>query len=274
MDNDFFHENQTLAERMKIISYTPKKGYKLIYRYSSDWGDYIGQTSLSIKGRAGNYGSKYLNNNDSKWAKAIKKYGIDQFNIEILAEVPEAEADEKEKYYIAKYNSWQAGFNSTPGGKIYKCHAGDIKRIFVDLKEKYRNCSFETQNALISIFQVLNGEELKSVNDFEFEFLRLIKSLNEGEIGYSYYAMESEYATYYASPLLFCYNFDIEEDAVEIMQSFAKKRIDNSYSNWLDGYLMWYTCSNSWMYKECFGGDIITDGDADMYAFTWGKEKI
>ena len=273
MDNDFFDEKKTLIDKMDIISYVPKKGYKLIYRYSSDWGDYIGQTNHSIKERAGKYGSKYLGN-DSKWAKAIKKYGIDQFKIEILAEVPDVEADEREKYYIAKYDSWQAGFNSTPGGKTYTCDPGDIKHIFIDLKTIYNNCSSETQNALVNIFQILNGEKLKNVNSFESELLRLIKELNDSIIGYSYYAGESEYVTYYATPLLFCYNFDIEKDAIDIVNDFMECRENPLYKEWSNLTLLWRICSEYWAYEECLGGDIVTSGDADLYVFTWGKEKI
>ena len=118
-----------IKEKERIISYTPKPGNKIIYRYSSEMGDYIGQTKYSIKKRAGKNGAGYTDNEfDTKWSKAIKRYGIDSFDIEILEEVPIEKADEKEKYYIAKYNTWRAGFNSTPGGKAYKCGTGDIKR--------------------------------------------------------------------------------------------------------------------------------------------------
>lgn len=49
--------------------------------------------------------------------KAIKKYGKDNFKIELLERVSLKEANEKEKYYIGKYNTYNKGYNATLGGQ-------------------------------------------------------------------------------------------------------------------------------------------------------------
>ena len=48
---------------------------------------------------------------------AINKYGAENFYVETLEEnIPIEELDEKEIEYIAKYDSYNNGYNSTPGG--------------------------------------------------------------------------------------------------------------------------------------------------------------
>jgi len=77
---------------------------------------YIGQTR-NFKERC--HSHKY--NKDSKMiiSKAIKKYGFDNFKISIIESNLDIEfLDEKEKFYIKKYNSQNKniGYNLDPGG--------------------------------------------------------------------------------------------------------------------------------------------------------------
>lgn len=81
---------------------------------------YIGQTIHDVKRRAGKNGSCYLDcNTHSKFSNAIKKWGWDAFECEILVENIQTheELDELEKKYIEEYNSYNEGYNSTIGGK-------------------------------------------------------------------------------------------------------------------------------------------------------------
>ena len=48
---------------------------------------------------------------------AIRKYGIDKFHIEMVEECPDESRFEREKYWIAYYNSYYDGYNSTLGGE-------------------------------------------------------------------------------------------------------------------------------------------------------------
>ena len=88
---------------------------------------YIGQTTKSLEERS-NKGKRYLGNKaNHKFARAIKKYGWDNFQHEILL-VIECETEEElwfwldewECYYIEKYDSYYNGYNSTLGGKSGK----------------------------------------------------------------------------------------------------------------------------------------------------------
>lgn len=76
---------------------------------------YIGQ-SVNIERRY----YDHLKRDDSKnyFHRAIKKYGKDNFLFEILEEYSEENLNDREKYYIAKYNNnnRKLGYNSTSGG--------------------------------------------------------------------------------------------------------------------------------------------------------------
>lgn len=48
--------------------------------------------------------------------KALRKYGIENFHFSIVEECSALELDDKEKYWIAFYNSFKQGYNMTEGG--------------------------------------------------------------------------------------------------------------------------------------------------------------
>ena len=49
--------------------------------------------------------------------KAIRKYGLNNFDFSIIEECKESELNEKEKYWIDFYNTYKGeGYNQTPGG--------------------------------------------------------------------------------------------------------------------------------------------------------------
>ena len=76
---------------------------------------YIGQ-SINIESRwihHRNYPIKY-----SRYPLylAFEKYGIENFNFEVIEECSCGELDEKEQYYISKYDTYNNGYNQTLGG--------------------------------------------------------------------------------------------------------------------------------------------------------------
>lgn len=80
---------------------------------------YIGQTSRK------NVNERYLEhiresrkdkNKNRPLYNAFRKYGIDNFKMEVLEEIDNELLSEKEKYYINLYNSFEDGYNATIGG--------------------------------------------------------------------------------------------------------------------------------------------------------------
>ena len=116
----------------KIYVYFNKKKYEQenIKKY------YIGQTSRTIKARAGSNGINYTKDKGTKFANAINKWGWDAFEVTVLVENVDnqQELNELEKYYITVYDSYNSGYNSTLGGDgVTGCkHTGMYGKEFTD----------------------------------------------------------------------------------------------------------------------------------------------
>lgn len=80
---------------------------------------YIGQSKDIVK-RWSNHKSNAFDINSHSYDyplyRAIRKYGIENFDFSILEECLIEELNEKEKQYIEKYNSFFDGYNLTLGG--------------------------------------------------------------------------------------------------------------------------------------------------------------
>lgn len=80
---------------------------------------YIGQ-STHIERRWSNHKATAFNQNDKGYNYplycAIRKYGLENFSFEVIEECTLDELNQKEEYYISKYNSFFCGYNQTLGG--------------------------------------------------------------------------------------------------------------------------------------------------------------
>ena len=74
---------------------------------------YIGQTRYTIEFRWKQHQHKKDN---TYFHNAIRKYGADNFIVEKLEECNIEDLNEREIYYIAKYNTFKDGYNLTIGG--------------------------------------------------------------------------------------------------------------------------------------------------------------
>lgn len=90
-----------------------------IYKFTSKTTgkSYIGQ-SVHLEARYQQHLSNIKNsNNQSKWYQALREQGIDNFEYSILEECKPEELNEKEIYWISYFDSFNNGYNSTPGGQ-------------------------------------------------------------------------------------------------------------------------------------------------------------
>lgn len=112
---------------------------------------YIGQTTQSVEERFKQHlkPSAHKKFGNYKIYRAMNKYGCDNFYCEALEEnIPYEKLDEKEVYYIEKFDSFHNGYNSTPGG--------DEKTIY----------KIDDVNDIINRLQV--GEMIKNIaNDYD-----------------------------------------------------------------------------------------------------------
>lgn len=102
-----------------------ENGNYCVYIHTSPSGKmYVGQTCQSLKKRWGENGRRYLEKKNNKYihpafARAIKKYGWDNFEHEVIASnLTKEEADNFEKLLIEKLNTMNSkyGYNCKDGG--------------------------------------------------------------------------------------------------------------------------------------------------------------
>ena len=97
----------------QILNARPKNGYGFVYCYTSPSGKkYIGQTKTTLKERANTKNYKGYKG-CSAFYHALQKYGIQNFEVEILCEVPIEVLTETETQYILYYDTTnkEKGYN-------------------------------------------------------------------------------------------------------------------------------------------------------------------
>lgn len=87
-----------------------------IYKISNTINNklYIGMTRYNIEHRWKEHKSSYQYKNTHLYS-AMRKYGVDNFNIEIIEECPEEDLIIREAYWISYYDSYKNGYNMTEG---------------------------------------------------------------------------------------------------------------------------------------------------------------
>lgn len=93
--------------------------------------------------------------------KAFRKYGIDNFEFEILEECKLEELKEKEIYWINYYNTFKHGYNATPGGdltdmsgekhprhKLTEADVIEIRKLWASKTISTREMYYEYQNKI------------------------------------------------------------------------------------------------------------------------------
>lgn len=113
---------------------------------------YIGQTIRPIINRFHRHINDALNNVlDTHFARAIRKYGKDQFVIEqIDTATSQEELNKKEQYWIKYYNSVLEGYNETDaiskcGGNTYQSKTNEEMEI---IKDKIRQTKLGEKNPM------------------------------------------------------------------------------------------------------------------------------
>lgn len=113
---------------------------------------YIGQTIRPIEQRFKRHLNDALNNIlDTHFARAIRKYGKENFIIEQIDEAQtQDELNQKEQYWIKYYNSVNEGYNETDaiskcGGNTYQSKTEEEMEV---IKEKIRQTKIGSKNPM------------------------------------------------------------------------------------------------------------------------------
>ena len=131
---------------------------------------YIGQTIHSLTKRMNDHKSS-SKAKDYHFYYAIRKYGFDTFEWEVLKTAPVEELSKWEMYYIGLYDSYNNGYNSTLGGEgtRYKSKYEDIIVTLYHWYGKVYNGSlkdffdkYDEKRAILNVYK-----QLKSGHTYE-----------------------------------------------------------------------------------------------------------
>lgn len=116
---------------------------------------YIGQ-SINIEKRFKSHKKDYINGNN-KFYTAIQEFGWDNFTFEILEECPVEQLNQREKYWIQYYDSFQNGYNSNGGGSR-QCFSDNIEKVYQLWKDGFnpKEIANKLNIALSSVYYILN----------------------------------------------------------------------------------------------------------------------
>lgn len=116
---------------------------------------YIGQTAKEVSERWKEHLSKSKYNPSSSLHRAIAKYGANMFVVRVIEEdIPINILDERERYWIEEFDTFNNGYNLTDGGR------GQY-RITEEAKDKIRQSSFGVMKSNDCIERIKQSQKLK-----------------------------------------------------------------------------------------------------------------
>lgn len=110
--------------------------------------------------------SHYLNN-------AIRKYGVEDFVVEIIECCEIKDADERETHYIKEFNSlYPNGYNLKNGGKVFT-HSNESKK--------------RVSNGVLNYYKDKKFNKFKDIKQIDDDIDKYIKPLNKYNEQYGWY---------------------------------------------------------------------------------------
>ena len=131
---------------------------------------YIGQ-SVNIEKRFIAHKSVAFNPNDKNYNyplyKAIRKYGIENFSFEVLEICDISELNDKEIYYISKYNTYgKSGYNQDSGGNQVSHYIKLSDELITQIIQRLKT-SLDSSEDIGEDFGV-SGRTIRSINSGEY----------------------------------------------------------------------------------------------------------
>lgn len=120
----------------------------LIYRYTCKLNgkSYIGK-SMTYRFEYRHFCHWHYKDRKTKFGRAKLKYGKENFVLDILEKnIPKAHLSEREKFWIKKYNTLAAGYNSTAGGEGGNTYAAKSEKELARIKEKISKANSGANN--------------------------------------------------------------------------------------------------------------------------------
>lgn len=144
-----------------------KKGYIYLITNKINGKQYVGQTARDIWTR---FEEHCQNSHGSAIGNAIQKYGYLNFSLQELETVPLDLLDEREKYWIAYYDTYHKGYNKTLGGKTPREYEHLLvveKNLVIDSAEDFGRIAAEQ----VGWSQKFLTKKIREVVELNKEFL-------------------------------------------------------------------------------------------------------
>ncbi len=185
---------------MKNIKQLPKDSGIYRVRNKINNASYIGQ-SINIYKRFNshhicNYKNPNNENYNTKFYQALRKYGIDNFEVTILELCDKTELDKKEIYYIKIFDSFHHGYNSTEGGQFWSpdMHSEEVEKKRAKTREKNQSLKGQnhprakmTNEEVIQVRQrYINGEKISQIYEDYKDRYNSIETFKRIILGYTY----------------------------------------------------------------------------------------
>ena len=115
---------------------------------------YIGQTIQNVKERFYQHCAIKCSQEVLNMAihRAINKYGKSNFTLEVIEEVESTNLNDREKYWIRYYDSYNNGYNSTEGGQ-------DGVKLFKNLNIEYVIKEYNSGKSLREVGKLFNVDK-------------------------------------------------------------------------------------------------------------------
>lgn len=144
---------------------------------------YIGQTKRSVAQRWWEHLTEKANPSN-KLYQAFQNYHLEDFDITTLEECEDILLDEREKYWISIFDSFQSGYNSTLGGSGKRFDYEAIVNDFLITKDTYKtkknfNCSINTVKRALKIYNIPYDDKEKmpiKIDQIDSKTLKIINT--------------------------------------------------------------------------------------------------
>lgn len=151
---------------------------------------YIGQTVKTLEYRKNTH-ILHSKTPKSKFHKALRSYGADNFEWDVLdTATTKDELNQKEIYYIQKYNSIEEGYNMVEGGtggyNEYAVSANKIKRTGKTYEEIYSPKGIEVMRKVAVKFGEIGANYTRSLSKEKLSEIGKHRNRIRTEMGYTH----------------------------------------------------------------------------------------
>lgn len=196
---------------------------------------YIGQTRYTVEFRWRQHQHKKDN---AYFHNAIQKYGAENFTVETLEECNTSDLDSREIFYIAKYNTFENGYNLTIGGGgkrkiVTDDQYEEIRELYLSGFSTYKISElYEVDRTTITKILKIQGVKIREQKGIHINHQEFLELVQDYESGYSLKQLAKRYDC--SGPALKEY---LLRKGVDIRKKYSIMEDEKGQQNMINEYL-------------------------------------